>query len=108
MYLYPLSVFTKSQFNRELVRIGISSKMLFSRLNKSGWIKLWSEQGDNNYYSLSYKGKELVTRIHKMCMMEEEIPMSTRRNKITKSKSQVDKGLMDLFKEFNSKIKGGN
>ena len=38
-------------------------------------------------------------------MMEEQIPMSPRRNVLAKEETKKDKDLMKLFKKFNEKVK---
>ena len=38
-------------------------------------------------------------------MLEEEIPMSERRNVIVRSRKKADQQLVDLFKIFNKKVR---
>ena len=45
-----------------------------------------------------------MKKMHKMCMLEEPIPMSARRNVIVRSKDKKDQHLVDLFKAFNNRV----
>jgi hypothetical protein len=104
-YLYPLHIFTAGQFNRALKEMGVNEYSLLRKIKEDGWVSLWNKSGSKSYYVLSHKGNELVKKIHRMCMLEEEIPMSDRRNVIVRSRSKRDQQLVDLFKVFNEKVR---
>lgn len=105
LYLYPVSVFTRSQFNKMLKELGRGDFTLMKSLKDKGMITLWAEDGGEKIYTLSSKANELMLRLHRMSMLEEKIPMSARRNVIVKSNEQVDKELTELFRAFNKKVK---
>jgi len=107
-YLYPLQIFTSGQFLQATKEMGINDYTLFRRLRKEGWINLWSKSGAKHYHVLSHKANELVKKMHKMCMLEEEIPMSERRNVIVRSRKKQDQQLVDLFNIFNNKVREKN
>jgi hypothetical protein len=104
LYLYPVSVFTRSQFHRMLKEIGRGDYTLMKSLKEKGMISLWAEDGGEKIYTLSNKANDLMTRLHRMCMLEEKIPMSERRNVIVRSNEQTDKELTELFRAFNKKV----
>lgn len=107
-YLYPIHIFTSGQFSKFLKELGISDYTMFKKMKEQGWLTVWNKSGSKVYYVLSHKGNELVKKMHKMCMLEEEIPMSERRNVIVRSKDKKDQQLVDLFKVFNDKVKNNN
>jgi hypothetical protein len=107
-YLYPLHIFTSTQFTNSLKEMGINDYTMGKKLKEDGWMVLWNKGGRKNYYVLSHKGNELVKKMHRMCMLEEEIPMSERRNVIVRSKKKTDQQLVDLFKIFNDKVRENN
>ncbi len=108
LYIYPLVTFTRAQFIQALKEMGSNGDSILYNLKKRGWITIWSTVKTKNYYSLTSKANNLVSRMHRMYMLEEQIPTSTRRNVIASSKKKKDVQLMDLFKRFNNKIKEKN
>ncbi|QQV89706.1 hypothetical protein Calle1_24 [Cellulophaga phage Calle_1] len=104
-YIYPLQIFTVQQFKDAIKEMGISDYTQFGKLRKDGWIIEWAKSERIKYFVLSHKGNELMKRCHKMFMLEEEIPMSARRNVIVRSNKKADEGLIGLFKLFNDKVK---
>lgn len=107
-YLYPIHIFTSKQFTQALKEMGISDYTMFKKLKVAGWIILWNKSGSKHYHVLSHKGNELVKKMHRMCMLEEEIPMSERRNVIVRSRKKSDQQLVDLFNIFNNKVRENN
>lgn len=108
LYLSPIHIFTSTQFQRFLKEMGLSDYSIFKKMRDEGWFTMWSKSGAKVYYVLSHKGNELVKKLHKMCMLEQEIPMSERRNVIVRSRNPKDQQLVDLFKVFNEKVKNNN
>jgi hypothetical protein len=88
--------------------MGISDYTMFKKMKDGGWVQLWSKSGSKKYHVLSHKGNELIKKLHRMCMLEEEIPMSERRNVIVRSRKKADQQLVDLFRIFNNKVKENN
>lgn len=107
-YLYPVHIFTTTQFNEALKEMGINDYTAFKKMKDGGWVNVWTKSGKKKYHVLSHKGNELVKRLHRMCMLEEEIPMSERRNVIVRSRDKSDQQLVELFKVFNKKVRDNN
>ena len=105
LYLSPLITFEYLDFRKALKELGSNNNTTFGKMKKEGWIKLWSKDGSKNFYCLTPKANTLVSRMHRMHMMEEQIPTSPRRNVIAKEETRQDKDLMSLFKKFNNKVK---
>jgi len=54
-----------------------------------------------NIYKVSFKGKNLINRIYKIMVGEEDIPTSKRRNKIMKGETYTDKVLKKSILDVN-------
>jgi len=105
LYLYPITVFSVPQFKTFQYELGLTDHRLFKKMESKKWFNLWSRKGQISYYVLSRKGNLLCSRMHRMYMLEEEIPLGLRRNKSSGRKDQKHKKLMDLYKEFNQKVR---
>ena len=77
----------------------------WSRLMDGGWITIFSKRdrvhAKRNTYKVSFKGKNLINRIYKIMVGEEDIPTSTRRNSIMKGVTYTDKVLIKSIKDVN-------
>ena len=105
LYVFPLISFSMGDFFNSQKELGNTSPNLFFNLKRKGFIVKWSSVGRKTYYVLSTKANNLINRMHKMYMLEELIPMSPRRNVIVRSKKEKDVQLVELFRNFNEKIK---
>lgn len=69
-------------------------KHRWERLRKNGWIAVWRERNMTTQkytiYTTSFKTKQLITRIYKILLGQEDIPI-TERNVFYKNKSYTDK-----------------
>ena len=72
---------------------------------KGEWIKVWRNRNRTtqkyNIYQISFKGKQLIKRIYRIMLGDENIPTSTRRNKIIKGSTYMDKVLTKSIYEVN-------
>ena len=103
-YLDPINYFTINDFKDGTIYYSWD-KTRFYRLQKTGWIDKVhigkGRSGDHNKYKVSYKGKLLINKIYKILIGQEQIPESTKRNKILKRKSYIDKVYSEAIKKFN-------
>ena len=103
-YLDPINYFTINDFKDGTIYYSWD-KTRFYRLQKAGWIDKVhigkGRIGDHNKYKVSYKGKLLINKIYKILIGQEQIPESTKRNKILKRKSYIDKVYSEAIKKFN-------
>ena len=103
-YLDPINYFTINDFKDGTIYYSWD-KTRFYRLQKNGWIDKVhigkGRSGDHNKYKVSYKGKYLINRIYKILIGEEQIPESTKKNKILKRKSYIDKVYIEAIIKFN-------
>lgn len=78
----------------------------WTRLLKEGWITVWRKRNHTtqkyHIYEVSFKCKQLINRMYRMLLGEEDIPTSHRRNKIMKGKSYSDKVLSVAIKNVNN------
>ena len=77
----------------------------WNRLLKEGWIEVWRERNRTtqkyHIYKVSFKCKQLILRMYRIILGEEDIPTSTRRNKIMKGQSYTDKVLITSINNVN-------
>ena len=66
-------------------------------LLKEGWIMVWRKRNHTtqkyNIYKTSFKCKQLINKIYKIMLGEEDIPTSERRNVIMKGETYTNKVL---------------
>ena len=69
-------------------------KHRWERLRADGWIDVWRQRNRTTQkytiYTTSFKAKQLITRIYKILLGEEDIPI-TESNVFYKNKSYTDK-----------------
>ena len=76
----------------------------WNRLLKEGWITVWRHRNrkDIKYsiYKVSLKCKQLINRIYKIMLGQEDIPMS-RSNSIVTGETYTDKVLRTSIRNIN-------
>ena len=78
----------------------------WERLRRNGWIDVWRQRAGSQQkyaiYTTSFKCKQLITRIYRILLAEEDLPMS-ERNVFFKNISYTDKvfnkAIDDMFKD---------
>ena len=96
-------------FTREDFKIGTYSyswdNRRWNRLLKEDWITVWRKHNRTtqkyNIYKVSFKCKQLISRMYRIMLGEEDIPTSLHRNKIMKGKSYMDKVLITSIYNVN-------
>lgn len=104
IYLDCIDLFTKKDFEAGVYSYSWDNRR-WSRLIKENWITVWRKRNRTtqtyNIYKVSFKGKQLILRMYKILLGEEDIPTSTRRNKIMKGQSYIDKVLITSINNVN-------
>ena len=104
IYLDCIDLFTKKDFEAGVYSYSWDNRR-WARLIKEDWVTVWRQRNRTtqtyNIYKVSFKGKQLINRIYKTMLGKEKIPTSTRRNKIMKGKSYMDKVLTKSILEVN-------
>ena len=83
-------------------------KKRWERLRKEGWIDVYSIRNRTtikyNTFKVSFKGKQLISRIYRIMLGNEDLPLS-ERNIFFKNKTYTDKvynkAIDDMFKDSN-------
>ena len=96
-------------FTREDFKIGTYSyswdNRRWNRLLKEGWILVWRKHNRTtqkyNIYKVSFKCKQLISRMYRIMLGTEDIPTSTHRNKIMKGKTYMDKVMITSINNVN-------
>ena len=96
-------------FTREDFKIGTYSyswdNRRWNRLLKEGWITVWRKHNRTtqkyNIYKVSFKCKQLISRMYRIMLGEEDIPTSLHRNKIMKGKTYMDKVMITSIDNVN-------
>ena len=96
-------------FTREDFKIGTYSyswdNRRWYRLLKEGWIIVWRVHNRTtqkyNIYKISFKCKQLISRMYRIMLGKEDIPTSLLRNKIMKGKTYMDKVMITSINNVN-------
>jgi len=104
IYLDCIDLFTKKDFEAGSYSYSWDNRR-WSRLIKGEWISVWRQRNRTtqkyNIYKVSFKGKQLIKRIYRIMLCEDDIPISKRRNKIIKGNSYIDKVLTKSIYNVN-------
>jgi len=96
IYLDAIDFFTRKDFKEGTYSYSWDNRR-WNRLLKEGWIVVWRERNRTtqkyNIYKVSFKCKQLISRMYRIMLGEEGIPTSLQRNPIMKRKSYMDKVL---------------
>jgi len=96
IYLEAIDYFTKKDFIEGTYSYSWNNRR-WNKLIKNNWIVVWRNRNRTtqkyNIYKVSFKFKQLINRIYKIMLGEEDIPTSERRNNIIKGRSYIDKVL---------------
>ena len=96
-------------FTREDFKIGTYSyswdNRRWNRLLKESWITVWRTHNRTtqkyNIYKVSFKCKQLISRMYRIMLGIEDIPTSLHRNKIMKGKTYMDKVMITSIENVN-------
>ena len=96
IYLDAIDFFTKDDFKKGTYSYSWDNRR-WNRLLKEGWIKVWRERNRTtqkyNIYKVSVKCKQLIARMYRIMLGEEDIPTNSKTNMIMKQNSYMDKVL---------------
>lgn len=105
IYFDCMEYFTKQDFKTGTYAYSWDNRR-WNRLLKEGWIVVWRHRNRTtqkyNIYKVSFKCKQLISRMYRIMLGEEDIPTSEKRNSIMKGKTYTDKVLQVAIKNVNS------
>ena len=104
IYLDSIGVFNIKDFKMGTYSYSWETRR-WSRLVDSGWVVIWRKRNrttqKHNMYQVSFKCKQLIHRIYRIMLGEEDLPISKRRNKLINGKSYTDKVLTKAIYNVN-------
>ena len=104
IYLDCVSRFTRNDFINGTY-IYSWDKKRWDRLRKEGWIEVWRHRNRTtikySVFKVSFKCQQLISRIYRIIMGEEDIPVSKRRNKLIAGNTYTDKVLTKAIYNVN-------
>ena len=104
-YLEAIDFFTKQDFKTGTHSYSWDNRR-WNRLLKEDWITVWRKRNRTtqkyHIYKVSFKGKQLISRIYIIMLGEEDIPETVRANKIMKRESYMDKVLSNAIIHVNA------
>ena len=104
IYLDCMDLFSKHDFEQGVYSYSWDNRR-WRRLLKEGWIKVWRHRNRTtqkyNIYKTSFKCSQLIMRIYRIVLGEDDIPTSARRNKLIKGNSYTDKVMTQAIYNVN-------
>ena len=105
IYLDCMEHFSKQDFKTGSYSYSCDNRR-WNKLLKADWIRVWRKRNRTtqlyHIYQISFKGKQLISRIYRTMLGEEDIPTSSRRNKIISGNSYTDKVLTTAIYNVNN------
>ena len=104
IYLDCIGLFTKHDFEIGTYSYSWNNRR-WAKLKQNDWIVVWRNRNRTtqkyNIYKVSFKGQQLISRMYRIMLGEEDIPTSVRRNKIMKGDSYINKVLQTSINNVN-------
>lgn len=104
IYFDCMDLFTKHDFEIGTYAYSWDNKR-WNRLLKEGWIVVWRNRNRTtqkyNIYKVSFKCKQLISKMYRIMLGEEDIPTSEKRNSIMRGKTYTDKVLQTAIRNVN-------
>ena len=104
IYFDCMEYFTKHDFKIGTYAYSWDNRR-WNRLLKEGWIVVWRTRNRTtqkyNIYKVSFKCKQLISKMYRIMLGEEDIPSSEKRNSIMRGKTYTDKVLQTAIKNTN-------
>jgi len=104
IYLDAIDFFTKKDFKKGTYSYSWDNRR-WNRLLKEGWIVVWRERNRTtqkyNIYKVSFKCKQLISRMYRIMLGEEDMPVDISRNPIMKRDSYMNKVLSYAITNVN-------
>ncbi|MDH3877400.1 MAG: hypothetical protein OET18_06125 [Desulfobacterales bacterium] len=104
IYLDCLDMFTKQDFKTGTFSYSWDNRR-WNKLLKEDWISVWRKRNRTtqkyHIYKVSFKGKQLINRIYRIMLGQDDIPTSSR-NRIMNGDTYTDKVLSVSIKNVNN------
>ncbi len=104
IYLDCIDLFTIKDFKKGTYSYSWDNRR-WNKLIQNNWVVVWRNRNRTtqkyNIYKVSFKGKQLIQRMYRIMLNEEDIPTSMRRNKLIKGSSYTDKVMTQAIYNVN-------
>ena len=104
IYLDCIGFFSKKDFIAGVYSYSWDNRR-WNRLLKKGWIVVWRKRNRttqlHHLYEVSFKCKQLIQRVYRIMLGEDDLPTSSRRNKLINGKSYTDKVMTKAIYNVN-------
>ena len=104
VYLDCIDMFTIDDFKMGAYSYTWNNRR-WNKLIQNDWIVVWRKRNRTtqkyNIYKVSFKGKQMIKRVYRIMLGEEDIPTSEKRNSIMKGKTYMDKVLQTSIYNVN-------
>ena len=104
IYLDCIDLFTKKDFEAGTYTFSWNNRR-WGKLIKNEWIRVWRHRNRTtqkyNIYTLSFKGKQLISRMYRIMLGYDDIPTSERRNKLIAGHTYTDKVMTTAIYNVN-------
>ena len=104
IYLDCVDLFTIKDFKKGTYSYSWDNRR-WNKLIQNNWVVVWRNRNRTtqkyNIYKVSFKGKQLIQRMYRIMLNEEDIPTSMRRNKLIKGSSYTDKVMTQAIYNVN-------
>lgn len=106
LFLYSSGIFTYYEFADYGKTMGWD-RHRFKRIKDAGYIMLFTDKykGQFRKYTMSHKGRMLVTRVYRLLEGYEEIPETIQSNPIMKRQKFSEKVLAAGIQDFNKVVR---
>jgi hypothetical protein len=103
IYLDCIDFFTKHDFKIGTYAYSWNNRR-WNSLLKDGWITVWRKRNNTtqkyNIYKVSFKGKQLISKMYRIMLGKDDIPTS-HRNSIMSGKTYTDTVLITAIENVN-------
>ena len=104
IYFDCMDLFTKQDFKIGTYAYSWDNRR-WNKMVKNNWIVTWRQRNRTtqkyNIYKVSFKCKQLIARMYRIMLGEEDLPTSKRRNPIMRGKTYTDKVLITAIHNIN-------
>ena len=104
IYLDCMDLFSKYDFEQGVYSYSWDNRR-WGRLLKDDWITVWRHRNRTtqkyNIYKVSFKCKQLIMRIYRIMLGQDDIPTSARRNKLIAGDTYTDKVMTQAIYNVN-------
>ena len=104
IYFDCMDLFTKQDFKIGTYAYSWDNRR-WNKLVKNNWVVTWRQRNRTtqkyNIYKVSFKCRQLIAKMYRIMLGEDDVPTSKRRNSIMHGKTYTDKVLITAIKNVN-------